>query len=111
MRIERRIDSHHHVWDLAVRDQPWTAQLPALRRSFALSDVRPALAANRFDATVVVQTINVADETPELLALAAAEPIVAGVVGWIDLTARDVPTRLAALGAQPGGETLVGIRR
>jgi len=110
MPTERRIDAHHHVWDLAVRDQPWTADLPPLRRSFALSDVQPALAANHFDATVVVETINVADETPELLALAAAEPIVAGVVGWVDLTARDVPTRLAALGAQPGGETLVGIR-
>jgi len=110
MPTERRIDAHHHVWDLAVRDQPWTADLSTLRRSFALSDVQPALAANRFDATVVVQTINVADETPELIALAAAEPIVAGVVGWVDLTARDVPTRLAALGAQPGGESLVGIR-
>jgi L-fuconolactonase len=26
-----RIDAHHHVWDLAVRDQPWTATLPHLR--------------------------------------------------------------------------------
>ena len=110
MPIERRIDAHHHVWDLAVRDQPWTADLPPLRRSFALSDVQPALAANHFDRTVIVQTITVADETPELLGIAAAEPIVAGVVGWVDLTARDVPTRLAALRAQPGGETLVGIR-
>jgi L-fuconolactonase len=105
-----RIDSHHHVWDLAVRDQPWTADLPALRRSFALSDVQPALAANHFDRTVIVQTITVADETPELLGLAQAEPTVAGVVGWLDLTVPDVPTRLAALGAQPGGESLVGIR-
>lgn len=105
-----RIDSHLHVWDLDVRDQPWTSDLPPLQRSFALSDVQPALAANHFDRTVIVQTVTVPDETPELLSLAVVEPIVAGVVGWVDLTARDVPTRLAALSAQPGGESLVGIR-
>jgi L-fucono-1,5-lactonase len=105
-----RIDAHHHVWDLSVREEPWTAGLDTLQRSFSLSDVSPALTANHFDATVVVQTVTVPDETTELLALAAAEPIVAGVVGWVDLTAEDVPTRLAALGAQPGGESLVGIR-
>jgi L-fuconolactonase len=21
--VTKRIDAHHHVWDLAVRDQPW----------------------------------------------------------------------------------------
>ena len=26
-----RIDAHHHVWDLAVRDQVWTRDLPVLR--------------------------------------------------------------------------------
>jgi len=105
-----RIDSHHHVWDLAVRDQPWIDSRSSLHRSFALSDVQPALATNHFDRTVIVQTITVPDETPELLGLAQAEPTLAGVVGWLDLTAPDVPTRLAALGAQPGGESLVGIR-
>lgn len=106
----RRIDAHLHVWDLAVRDQPWTAGHSPLERSFALSDVQPELAANRFDGAVVMQTVAVADETPELLALAARERSVAGVVGWVDVTAADVSTRLAVLAAQPGGESLVGVR-
>ena len=105
-----RIDAHHHVWDLAVRDQPWTAELPGLHRSFDIAELRPSLLAHGIDATVVVQTITVADETPELLALAAREPLVGGVVGWVDLTAPDVVDRLAALGSQPGGSRLVGIR-
>lgn len=105
-----RIDAHHHVWDLAVRDQPWTADLPALRRSFSLDDLRPELAKHDITGTVVVQTITVAGETPELLALAGAEPLIAGVVGWVDLTAPDVADRLAALREAPGGERLVGIR-
>jgi L-fuconolactonase len=105
-----RIDAHHHVWDLDVREQPWTADLPALRRSFGIDELRPALVANEIDATVLVQTICITDETPELLALADAEPVIAGVVGWIDLTAPDAADQLAMLQDGEGGRRLVGIR-
>jgi L-fuconolactonase len=105
-----RIDAHHHVWDLAVRDQPWTAGLPVLRRSYGLADLRPHLDAHDIDGTVVVQTITVADETPELLELAERDRTIAGVVGWVDLTAPDVADRIAALRAGPGGAHLVAIR-
>jgi L-fuconolactonase len=105
-----RVDAHHHVWDLAVRDQPWTADLPPLRRTFGLDTLQPELAANGIDGTVLVQTVTVAEETPEMLALAAAHPTVLGVVGWVDLTAPDVATNLAALRDRPGGDRLVGIR-
>lgn len=105
-----RIDAHHHVWDLAVRDQPWTAGLPLLRRSFAFTDLAQSLAAHAIDATVLVQTITVAEETPELLRLADAEPRIAGVVGWVDLTTPDVAERLASVRERPGGASLVAIR-
>ena len=105
-----RIDAHHHVWDLDVRDQPWTAELPALRRSFEIDDLAPELASAGIDATVVVQTITTPDETPELLAMAAASPLIAGVVGWVDLEAREVAHQIAALRELPGGGALVGIR-
>lgn len=107
---EPRIDAHHHVWDLSVRPQPWTDELPAMRRTFTLSDLEPDLDAHRIDGTVVVQTVNVAEETPELLALAAKHPRVRGVVGWVDLTAPDVPEQVARLRDLPGGERLVGVR-
>jgi L-fuconolactonase len=105
-----RIDAHHHLWDLGVRDQPWTHGLAGLRRSFDLTDLRPHLAAAGIDGTVVVQTITVPEETPELLALAADESLITGVVGWVDLTAPDVSERITALREGPGGGNLVGIR-
>ncbi|MBB2892991.1 amidohydrolase family protein [Flexivirga oryzae] len=105
-----RIDAHHHVWDLAVRDQPWTKELPLLRRSFSYDELAPALRAHDIDGTVVVQTVCVPQETPELLALAAATPAVAGVVGWTDLEAADVAEQLAAVRGGSGGDRLVGIR-
>ncbi len=103
-----RIDAHHHVWDLALRDQPWTASLPQLRRSFGMDELRPSLAEHGIDATILVQTVPVAQETPELLQLAYLDPNVAGVVGWIELSAAHAPDRLKELSALPGN--LVGIR-
>lgn len=106
----RRIDAHHHVWDLEVRDQEWTRDLPAIRRSFSFDDLRPHFDDHGIAGTVVVQTVAVAEETPELLALAAATPEILGVVGWVDLTAPDVADRLAELREGLGGELLVGVR-
>ena len=106
------IDAHHHVWDLAVRDQPWLSgqDKTPIRRTFTVDDLRPAAEAAGVEATVVVQTVTVAGETPELLALAGADPLVAGVVGWTDLTSPAVCDELAGLAAGPGGGRLAGIR-
>lgn len=106
------IDAHHHVWDLAVRDQPWISgpAMAAIRRSFTPDDLRPHAAAAGVGATVLVQTVDVAAETPEMLALAARGPLVAGVVGWTDLTSPAIADALGRLAAGPGGDRLVGIR-
>ncbi|MFF5284541.1 amidohydrolase family protein [Streptomyces sp. 62] len=106
------IDAHHHVWDLSVRPQPWIQgdELAPLARSFSLDDLAPEARAAGVTATVVVQTVCVPEETPELLALAAHDDLVAGVVGWTDLTAPDITDALAALREGPGGDRLVSIR-
>jgi L-fuconolactonase len=106
------IDAHHHVWDLDVRDQDWIAgdDMAVIRRSFSVDDLRPEARAAGVTATVMVQTITVADETPEMLAIAVDDPLVAGVVGWTDLTAGSIADVLAEMRERPGGEYLVGIR-
>src|ERR1700733_15070762 len=106
------VDAHHHVWDLAVRDQPWIAGPPmaAIRRSFRVDNLRPSAHAAGVAATVLVQTVTVAAETPEMLAIAAADPLVAGGGGWADLARPGVSDELAQLAASPGGCHLVGIR-
>ena len=106
----RGLDAHVHVWDLAVRPQPWTDGLPALQRSFGLDDVAADLRAAGQGGVIVVQTVASAAETRELLALAAAQPLVAGVVGWADLSRPDAADRLRAVQAGPGGRALVGVR-
>ncbi|MFE6786724.1 amidohydrolase family protein [Streptomyces sp. NPDC057680] len=106
------VDAHHHLWDLSVRDQDWITgpALAPLRRTFTERDLRAETDPAGVAATVLVQTVTVADETPEMLATARDSDLIAGVVGWTDLTAPGIADTLAALRAQPGGEHLVGIR-
>jgi L-fuconolactonase len=105
-----RLDGHHHVWDDSVRDAVWAKPYPVLHRAFDVADLGPSLAAHGIDGTIVVQTRSSHEETRDLLALADKEPLVHGVVGWADLTAPDLASRLDQLVAGPGGAWLVGIR-
>lgn len=104
------VDAHHHVWDLSVRDQDWIAEGSPLRRDFTTADLAPEAHAAGVDRTILVQTITVPEETPEFLALAAEQELIAGVVGWTDLTRTDIADELARLRELPGGAYLKGIR-
>jgi len=107
-----RIDAHHHVWDLAVRDQPWMVAdaVAPLRRSFGIDEFASEATSNGIHASVVVQTVADITETEELLDLAAESTLVAGVVGWVDVGASDVGDQLDRLLARQSGSWLVGIR-
>lgn len=106
------IDAHHHVWDLGRRPQPWLAepQLAPIRRTFTLDDFTSLASPLGIERTILVQVLADAAETVEFLALASGTDRVAGVVGWVDLTADSVGDTLGALRQEPGGERLVGIR-
>ena len=103
------IDAHHHLWDPSRRDYPWMtgAALDPIRRPYTVDDLRSVTKAAGVHATVLVQTVSSEEETREFLATARDEPVIAGVVGWVDLTAPDVASQLASLGESG---PLVGIR-
>jgi L-fuconolactonase len=107
-----RIDAHHHLWDLARRPQPWLdgPEMTALRRDFTLTDLAAEAKAAGIDRTVLVQVLADLAETAEFLALADGSELVAGVVGWADLTSDALADTLAELRSGPGGSRLVGIR-
>ncbi|NNG38757.1 amidohydrolase family protein [Flexivirga sp. ID2601S] len=108
-----RVDAHHHLWDPGRRHYPFLDgdELAPIRQVFGLDELRAMAAQLGVDHTVLVQTVADESETREFLALAGASGgLVAGVVGWLDLTAPDLDERIAALRASPGGDLLVGIR-
>lgn len=107
-----RIDSHHHVWDLKVRPQTWMVgeELKPISRTILINELEPELAKANIDFTVLVQTVPLIDETPELLDLSLSHPKVCAVVGWLDLESKDIRPQLESYLAHPGGKNLVSIR-
>jgi len=107
-----RIDSHHHIWDLSVRDQEWIAgeAMQPIRRNFAIADLEDAASASRIYKTILVQTVTDYAETPELLLIAQSEQLVGAVVGWLKIDAPDAISHLDRYLDLPGGEYLKGIR-
>lgn len=95
------IDAHHHLWDPADRPYPWMdASVAPIRRRFDVDDLRAAARSTDVTRTIVVQAVHDPGETAWLLE--QPEPV-AGVIGWVDLTAPDVVDRIAALIAGSGG--------
>ena len=107
-----RIDAHHHLWELARRPQAWLdgPGMAPIRRDFTLTDLAAPAKAAGIDRTVLVQVLPSLAETAEFLALAGESDLIAGVVGWADLTSPAVPETLSALRSGPGGSRLAGIR-
>lgn len=105
-----RIDSHHHLWDLTRRPQPWTDELPTLQRSFTYAELEPLLASAQVDGALVVQTVASIDETHELLAMATECDRLWGVIGWLDLTVAGLADDIARTRELTGGDYLVGVR-
>jgi L-fuconolactonase len=106
------VDAHHHVWDVSRRDYRWMdgPWADPIRRTFTVDELADVARPHGIRQTVVVQALADLGETIELLAVAAGHPLVAGVVGWADLTDPGIAGVLAGLRAAPGGDRLVGIR-
>jgi L-fuconolactonase len=110
--VTARVDAHHHVWDLSVREQAWLDGPPfaPIRRTFGIADLAPLARAAGVDATVMVQTLAVPEETPEMLRTAAEHDLVGAVTGWVDLTSPSVADDLVAVRSGIGGGYLRAIR-
>src|SRR5262249_7358417 len=81
------LDSHQHFWQVGRFDYPWMSRnLGVLYRDYLPHDIAPILAQNGVEKTVLVQASNSVAESRWLLELADANPFIAGIVGWVDLT-------------------------
>jgi L-fuconolactonase len=106
---EAVIDSHQHFWDLKATAKDWL-KAPGhrpLRKTFLPRHLEPLLRRAGVDRTVFVQTEHDLAENRWALELADRHPWIAGVVGWVDLAARDVEDRLLEFRRHPKA---VGIR-
>jgi L-fuconolactonase len=89
------VDAHHHFWKFDPVRESWiTDDMQAIRRDFLPDDLKPVLAANGVDCCVTVQVGQSEQETEFMLGFAAEHAFIAGVVGWIDLRAKNLGERL-----------------
>jgi len=96
------IDAHCHVWRIGRNDHEWpTPDLAAIYRDFDLGSLRQTTDNPDLFGVVLVQSQPSEHDTEWLLALAAGDPLVLGVVGWTDLAASDAPAQIAALARKP----------
>lgn len=106
------VDAHHHLWD-PTRLRYAFLEAPGhepIRRTFGPTQLAATVGAHGVAQTVAVQAAPDVAETEWLLGLAAGEPLIGGVVGWIDCDATDPAAELERLRAHPHGEQLLGIR-
>lgn len=104
----RIIDSHQHFWKYAQEEYGWIApHMNVLRRNFLPEDLDAERAQVGVDRSIAVQARGTVEETSWLLELADSNDSVAGVVGWVPLSAPAVESHIERFAAHP---KLVGVR-
>jgi L-fuconolactonase len=97
------IDAHHHLWKHNERDYDWmnSDAFRPLRRDFLVDDLVAATQSSEVHRTIAVQARQSVVETNWLLDVAAQNPLVGGVVGWVPLCSPDLTGVLDQLAIEP----------
>lgn len=89
------IDSHQHFWTYQGNRDAWiTEDMARIRKNFYPSDSHELFANNDIDGCIAVQADSSEDETLFLISLAEQSEFIKGVVGWVDLQAKNIESRL-----------------
>ena len=103
------IDTHLHLWDLTGGGYGWiTPELGPLHRTVGPAEAAEFHRSAGYDAAVLVQADDTVADTEAMFAVAADNPWVCGVVGWVPL---GDPEAAAELLRDYAGRPLVGIRQ
>jgi L-fucono-1,5-lactonase len=97
-----KIDAHHHFWKYSAAQYEWIGDaLSVIRRDFLPSDLEKEIRAAGIDGVISVQARQTLEETRWLLAMAAQNEFIKGVVGWVPLTNPSIREELELLGDDP----------
>lgn len=102
------VDSHHHFWKYSPEEYDWIGEgMEILKADYGPGELKPLLEEAGVDAVISVQARTVREENEALLGHAEANDWIAGVVGWVDLTAENVSEQLGSYADRP---KWVGVR-
>ncbi len=84
------IDAHQHFWKYKPSKHTWIDDsMSVIRRDFLPSDLKKVYDENGIDGCVAIQADQTLEETNFLLGLSATYDFIKGVVGWVDLRAKN----------------------
>jgi L-fuconolactonase len=96
------IDSHHHLWRIGQNGCVWPGpELTAIHRDVEAEELVRLATPCGVTGTILVQSQPCDADTDYLLAEADRSASILGVVGWVDLLARNAPARIAVLAGHP----------
>ena len=89
------IDSHHHLWRYSADQYPWISDdMAVLRQDFWSAELQGIAEENGVEGFVTVQARQSLEETQALLDLSGTQPLIRGVVGWVDFASSEVGDQL-----------------
>src|SRR5690554_5251341 len=89
------IDSHQHFWKYSPLRHAWISEeMTTIKKNFLPEDLEIVYRANNVTGCVAVQADQSEEETEFLLQLASQHNFIKGVVGWVDLRADNLVSRL-----------------
>ncbi len=95
------IDSHHHLWKYSADQYSWISdEMSILRHDFLVPQLNEVADQSGVDGFVSVQARQTLEETTTLLEIAAGEPLIRGVVGWVPLAAENAEAILDRFSGQ-----------
>lgn len=93
-----KIDAHQHFWIYNEDRDSWiTDDMKVIQRDFLPADLEPVLDENGIDGCVVVQSDQSPGENFFQVSNSFDNEIVLGIVGWVDLQAKDIDDQLSFL--------------
>lgn len=96
------IDSHQHFWRLDRPEVTWPGpDLPGIYRDFEAADLWRDAEGCGLSGSILVQSQESDADTDWLLEIAAADPRILAVVGWVDLASPGASARIARLASTP----------
>ncbi len=97
-----RLDCHQHFWKYDPVRYGWIDDtMRTLRRDFLPEHLSPLLKTHHFDGCIAVQADQTEQETEFLLRCAQQHGFIKGVVGWVDLSANSLVSRLQFYSQNP----------
>lgn len=92
----KRVDSHHHFWQLSRGDYSWlTKDLGVLYRDYLPVDLKAELSYANVSDTILVQAADTMAETDFMFRQAYIQNFISGVVGWVDMECPEVLKQLS----------------